>query len=112
MDDVGAEDMTATAIVQFEVEARTGDEAVSKARSMFDDAIEQSDLMGSGGLGPLRTLRMVPDGASTYLASATALFQVLVPQGADAMQVASDRLAAEIEESPFLDCGAVCSVHD
>jgi hypothetical protein len=105
-------DMLATAIVQFDLEASTGDEAVSKAKSMFDDAMEDSDLVGGGGIGPLKCLEARQDGPSSYLASAVALFRVLVRHSDDPMEIARERLEAEIEESPLFSSGAVCTVED
>lgn len=105
-------DMLATAIVQFEVTASTGDEAVTSARSIFQDAMEESDLIGGGGLGPLKALHAESDGRMTYLASAVALFRILVPHGDDPMRTASDRLDVEIDDSPILSSGAVCTVED
>lgn len=105
-------DMLATAIVQFDLEAMTGDEAVAKAKTMFDDAMEDSDLIGGGGIGPLKCMKIRQDGPSDYLASAVALFRVLVPHGDDAMEVAKDRLNVEIDDSPIFSSGAVCTVED
>jgi len=105
-------DMLATAIVQFEVTASTGEEAIALARSTFVDAMEESDLIGGGGLGPLKALHAEPDGRTTYIASAVALFRILVPHGEDAMGIAGDRLDVEIDESPILSSGAVCTVED
>jgi hypothetical protein len=104
--------MLATAIVQFDVEAATGDEAVARAKEMFDDATEDSDLVGAGGIGPVRCTETRQGGPSSYLASGVALFRVLVPQGDDPMEVARERLAVEIEESPIFSSGAVCTVED
>lgn len=105
-------DMLATAIVQFELEAWTGDEAVARARKMFDETMEESDLIGGGGIGPLKCLWTESGRTSLYLASGLALFRVLVPHGEDAMETASARLAVEIEDSPIFSSGAVCTVED
>lgn len=107
-----ATDMLATAIVQFQVEARGGDEALVMARDAFQSVVEDSDLIGDGGLGPLLWMGLADKDKNTYLASATALFRVIVPEDGDAMSLASEMLQAEIADSPIFSSGAVCTVVD
>jgi hypothetical protein len=105
-------DMLATAVLHFTLDAVDAAEARTRAERLFDQAIEDSDLLGGGGFGTvvIRTPRFGE--ASTYLATGVGLFRVLVESDDDSVETASERLKDELQESTLFTMGAVCGVVD